>query len=233
MSSARSNAAARTRRVGSPEFVPQQQQQMNGRPIGQQGQMSAQQLNPKLHFSDAIALLSLRLGRVEQIVQTMPVDQGVSTENDENIRIVDNSVFESMVQRLDTLEKSHKTLSERKPEVIIPPPASTPVVVPSFEVPQHINTSINSLNTDMLQIKKDIIELKDLLLQLQSFTMKTNERLSSYVFTENDNNDQEEFIDGIILSNNVDFDISSEIKETNEELLDLKSQVENELFSSE
>jgi len=224
MSSARSNAAARSRRAGGAEFTPPQQ--MNGRP-GQPGQSGQPIMNPKLSISDAIALITLRLGRVEQIVQNIPVDnqQNISTENNENIRIVDDSVFESIVQRLDNVEKTQRFLNERKPEVIVAPPPPAPINIPKFEVPQHITSSID-------EIKVEISQLKDLLLNLQSFTMKTNERLSNIVFTESQYIENEECGDNIILSSNVDVDISNEVNTDVETPLDLKTLVESELLSS-
>jgi hypothetical protein len=67
----------------------------------------------KLSISDAIGLITLRLGRVEQwIIETdhENQDKGHSTNNDTNIpdnhKIIDNSVLTTMINRLDSLEKN-------------------------------------------------------------------------------------------------------------------------------
>ena len=96
MSSARANASARNRRAGGNEMPPPQQ--MSGRP----GQPQQQMQSPKLSISDAIALISLRLGRVEQIIQEIPMDRPSSSldVDNEDVKIVDNEVFESILKIL-------------------------------------------------------------------------------------------------------------------------------------
>jgi len=214
MSSARSNAAARSRRAGEGPGMPQQQQQTNGRP-GQQTQHGQPQQanNLKLSVSDAIALITLRLGRVEQLVQNMPVDGQNSLANnlDENVRIVDNTVFESMVQRLDTLEKNQRILAERKPTVVAQQTTNT-VLAPVSAV---VTESIDVLKVEMVQVK-------ELLLHLQSFTMQTNQRLSDIVFTGNEFIENDE-CDNDIISGNI-------IDETSaHKLLNFGQTVENDL----
>jgi hypothetical protein len=187
MSSARANASARNRRAGG-DMPPQQ---MNGRP-GQpmQQQIQQPQLPPKLSVSDAIALITLRLGRVEQIIQTMPVDgQNNIAADGENIRIVDNAVFESMVQRLDSLEKAYHVLATtKKTEVSAPVSQSTPSVVAA---PKEVTETIEVLKAEMVQVKS-------LLLNLQAFTMQTNQRLSEIVFNGGDFLEINEECDGIV-----------------------------------
>jgi hypothetical protein len=189
MSSARANASARNRRAGGNEMPPPQ---IPGRP-GQQ--MQQMQGAPKLSISDAIALITLRLGRVEQIIQNMPVDGHHSLGQDgENIRIVDDSVFESIVQRLDSLEKGHQDLSSRKPVI----QQQTRTVAPTTaSVSTEVTESIDVLKAEMVQVK-------ELLLGLQSFTMQTNQRLSDIVFNGSEFIDMNEECDGIVSGNIID-----------------------------
>jgi hypothetical protein len=190
MSSARANASARNRRAGGNEILPQQ---MNGRP-GQPIQQM--QPAPKLSISDAIALITLRLGRVEQIVQNMPVDgQNNLAADGENIRIIDNDVFENIVQRLDSLEKDHQNLLNKKPE----PSNKT---IPSVQV---TSPSISKEVTESIEIlKAEMVQVKDLLLNLQSFTMQTNQRLSEIVFNGEEFLEMNDDCDGIISGNVTD-----------------------------
>ena len=210
-SSARSNAAARARRAGGDMPPPPQQQQMNGRP-GQQQQQPAN--NVKLSISDAIALITLRLGRVEQIVQNMPVDGQPNLGNnlDENVRIIDNTVFENIVQRLDSLEKNQRILAERKP-----------VVQAQAQMPASVSPQVNEA-VELLKV--EVSQVKDLLLQLQSFTMQTNQRLSDIVFSENDNENPEDY-DNIIISGNIVDEASAR------KLLNLGQPVENDIVVTE
>lgn len=166
MSSARANASARNRRAGGDMPPPPQ---MQGQQMPQQ-----MQIPPKLSVSDAIALISLRLGRVEQIVQNMPVDgQSNIGADGENIRIVDNEVFENMVHRLDALEKGQQEIATRKP--VISSNAAPVTQVINNDVSKDFSESVEVLKAEMVQVK-------ELLLNLQSFTMQTNQRLADVVF---------------------------------------------------
>lgn len=132
-SSSRSIAAARSRRAGESQppvsggrpvtsiashsaFVQQQMQpppnnvRVAKAPIQQQQQQQQGGLPfTKLTISDAIGLVTLRLGRVEQFI--IDFENGeLKTHNTnssvpENSRVVDNSVLTTIVNRLDALEK--------------------------------------------------------------------------------------------------------------------------------
>ena len=98
----------------------QQQQQPTGKPMPQQYQQLYEQQNPqqnnnnlpfqKLSISDAIGLITLRLGRVEQwIIETDNEQESKpthSTDVPENHKIIDNSVLTSIINRLNSLEKN-------------------------------------------------------------------------------------------------------------------------------
>jgi hypothetical protein len=97
----------------------QQQQQPVGKPIPQQYQQlyeqQPQQNNnslpfQKLSISDAIGLITLRLGRVEQwIIETDNEQESKPTNSadlPDNHKIIDNSVLTSIVNRLNSLEKN-------------------------------------------------------------------------------------------------------------------------------
>jgi hypothetical protein len=106
MSSSRSIAAARNRRVvvppPAPPPVPPRQQQ---KPMQQQKQQPARQeqlQKPKISVGDAIGLTTIRLGRVEQQLANL-MQNPLSLEP--NTQVVDNSVFETMLNRLEFLEK--------------------------------------------------------------------------------------------------------------------------------
>ena len=96
MSSSRSIAAARNRRVNEapkkvdPPKPPQQSQQ--------------QVPFSRITVSDAIGLITIRLGRVEQLLQKTDLSTK-SLELPPNSQIVDNSVFQTILSRLDVLEK--------------------------------------------------------------------------------------------------------------------------------
>lgn len=136
MSSSRSIAAARNRRAGDP--VQQQQppnrpgtsigssaafqtQTQYGKKVPQQSQKNDPPPPPnpnvpfsKISVSDAIGLITLRLGKVEQYIIDTQHDSesgngsgtgGGGFSLPENTQLVDNSVFTSIINRLDSIEK--------------------------------------------------------------------------------------------------------------------------------
>ena len=62
--------------------------------------------NTKLSVSDAIGLITLRLGSVEQfIIDLKSEDNPVNKELPNNTTVIDNSVLTSIINRIDSLEK--------------------------------------------------------------------------------------------------------------------------------
>jgi hypothetical protein len=206
MSSNRANASARQRRAGEPVGLQQQQQQQQrmqpgrggvGVRPGMQEPTQQQQMNPKLSVSDAIALITLRLGRVETIVSNLPNEPRGDGENgmsggqmyDENMRMVDQNVFNSIVSRLDTLEKNQKLLIEKqKTTVSAPVPQSA--VAPIQQIQETIikdvsDEKIEPMRDNIEVLKGEVTLLKDLLMKLQNFTMETNKKLVDIVFDDN------------------------------------------------
>jgi len=131
MSSSKSIAAARNRRSGdlSGSQPSRPNKSINGNPsFSQQGPGRIMQQGPgqgpvtrnqpethgapvaitKLSVSDAIGLVTLRLGRLEQFMLDVQAEGGIhgqQTELPENTQLVDKSVINSIVNRLDSLEK--------------------------------------------------------------------------------------------------------------------------------
>lgn len=207
MSSNRANASARQRRAGEPVGLQQQNQRMQqqsgrgfgGRPGMPEPPQQQPPMNPKLSVSDAIALITLRLGRVETIISNLPNEPRGDGENggsgqfyDENMRMVDQNVFNSIVTRLDTLEKNQKLLIEKqKTSVTAPAPVVQSAVAPIQQLVQE--TIIKDVSDEKIEpiresidlVKTEMHELKNLLLKLQSFTMETNKKLTDIVFDDN------------------------------------------------
>jgi hypothetical protein len=128
MSSSRSIAAARNRRAGDPAptnrqgpgtsisaqpAFSQQQQQQGKRSVTAQNStpnVPVTANNAKLSISDAIGLITLRLGRVEQFIIEAEHNGGLTGGSSipDNAHLVDKSVINSIVNRLDSLEKKEK-----------------------------------------------------------------------------------------------------------------------------
>ena len=189
MSANRANASARNKRAGGADI------NTNG-PTQGQGQRGTQQMQPqvqpKLSVSDAIGLITLRLGRVEQIVQTIqtsPNDPTSIPESDGTI--VDKQVFDNIVKRLDTLEKQKNviTSSQSMPNNSINQSGLVTI--------QKHDTFVKDVAKELKEMRElisktstsnnltnEIAELKDMLLKLQAFTLETNNKLVNIIFND-------------------------------------------------
>jgi hypothetical protein len=146
------------------------------------------QPNPKLSFSDAIALITIRLGRVETFINNLPpldqLEQYSSTsqpENNENMKIVDEAVFKNIVSRLEKIEQTNVTPIQTQPQT----PVTSPIL--NNDELQIFKDENNYLKEEMVSLKEEINELKNIILQLQNYTMTTNQKLCDIIFSnEND-----------------------------------------------
>jgi hypothetical protein len=171
------------------QYSPQQYSPPQYTPQQYSPQQYSPQPNPKLSFSDAIALITIRLGRVETFINNLPpldqLEQYSSTsqpENNENMKIVDEAVFKNIVSRLDKIEQANVT-----PIHTQTPLTTTPIV--NNEELQFFKEENSSLKEDILLLKHEMNELKNLILQLQNYTMTTNQKLCDIIFS-NENDDK-------------------------------------------
>jgi hypothetical protein len=125
MSSSRSIAAARNRRAGDtaptsrpgtsiaaqPAFSQQSQGKRSVTTQNSTPNVPVNTASAKLSISDAIGLITLRLGRVEQFIMEAEHNGGLTgggSSIPDNAHLVDKSVINSIVNRLDSLEKKEK-----------------------------------------------------------------------------------------------------------------------------
>jgi hypothetical protein len=124
----------------------QQQQMQRQQMQRQQMQQDIEQPFKKLSISDAIGLITLRLGRVEQwIIETDHENEEDDKSNPTSShQVIDNSILTSIIHRLDSLEKNTSTSS-----------------------------SSSSIDVNMLKETQDAIqEIKDQLLKLEQSMSK-------------------------------------------------------------
>ena len=181
-----------------------------------------QQSNPKLSVSDAIALITIRLGRVETFInQLPPLDQLESfssshTEETGNMSLVNDNVFQSIVNRLERLEKSQNTIIDKKVSDLeqqytsssagnVQKILSLEQLISSLEqkinllhekysqpktlVTKEIDT--NEIDNKITSLNTQIIELKDTVLSLQTYTMNTNTKLIDLIITNTELNENQ------------------------------------------
>jgi len=187
MSSSRSVAAARARRAPEtpsqsalkPQMAqqrqPMQQQQQQLPSYAQQSaankesqmKQSHPQQNPaenKLSVSDAFALVTLRLGRVELLLQKWQA-MGVESSTGVNIPAaatsiapdVNNTIVKSLVSRIDDLERSVKAAVTMK----------------------DFDAKIEMLIGRNTHLYNELRDAKDTIFKLQTITLETSQKMMS------------------------------------------------------
>ncbi len=201
MSSSRSIAAARQRRAGEAPPVAQRGPgtSINSQQAFAQQQMQQQPGNPnqlppqapqvpvgKLSIGDAFALVTIRLGRIETIIQKLEAEGVIgpnavhasdSMEHDENMRLVDDTVIRNVIARLGDLEKGQTKLTalaqnKQEPELN------------GEEVYKMVESQTSDLQNQVNQLKNELRDTKEMLMKLQSFSMETNQKIISIVLTQ-------------------------------------------------
>jgi hypothetical protein len=159
----------------------------------QEPQQNANQLPfSKISISDAIGLITIRLGRVEQYI----IDLDNEKQDDEthelnipdNSKIIDSSVLNSIINRLDSIEK-------REPGIV-----NDDKFVKATEEIKSINELFKNLNAELvktnllttknteqlLKCDKELIETKDLLSELVTkidlHIRETNDKFIDYEY---------------------------------------------------
>jgi hypothetical protein len=205
------------------------QPQLQQQPIQQQQQQQIQQhqgLTPitKLSVSDAIGLVTLRLGRLETFMYDVQagVVGGNSKELPENTQLVDKSVMTSIINRLETLEKRENTNT-------INPVLTTAISKIEKEIKDikellnsHITTYSNFVNDTQTQILEINGVLDDFDNKLTVNENLLNTSYSDIVLHEN------ELVDGFEINDNNNEDetenVSTNLKEA------IQKELENTSF---
>lgn len=156
MSSSRSIAAARNRRTGDSALQSRTPNKQPMTSINSQRAFSQQphnsNTNPntnakslpfsKLTVSDAVGLITLRLGKVEQyLIDTQNSDNQKSGESP--VSGLDNSVISTIVNRLDTLEKQNMN-------------TNTELIDQLAKEVNSIKKIIQSLQAEIVNVKNDV-----------------------------------------------------------------------------
>jgi hypothetical protein len=216
----------------------QQAQQMQKNMMDQQQQQSQPQAGlaniNKMTLAQAITLITLRLGKVEtQIFNGLGSGSGSEFTGDEDHILVDKSVIQSLISRIDALEK--------KPSAGVSSTASQDITLlkQQFETIKPIvvqsKTTNNALKQQIEGLKADLAETKELLTALQNLTMDNSNKILAFTSLYGINPSSEFLEDGQEgegeqeLSEDLEVDlVSEEIVGTN-----LKELIEQEFNSEE
>jgi len=134
----------------------------------------------KLSVSDAIGLVTLRLGRVEQFMIDIHEQGGISnTSVPDNKLVIDNSVITNIVSRLDSLEKKEHSLTNNDKLIYL-----ENEVVALKNVILKLTTDMNLF---MQNTNEKFIDCEQAFIELEK-SMTTNEALEQIQEVEDDGN---------------------------------------------
>ena len=185
----------RAGRPGQQQQMPRQKQQSAAYQQVQNSQQQEKASVPfsKLSISDAIGLITLRLGRVEQWVIETDHENEVNGHSEsgslnipENSKIIDSSILNNIVSRLDSLEKREPGTNN--------PEEMTKLSESVTKLTEQISKIIEEGNKQSLVIAKhteqlfkfdrDLVETKDLLktfmIKYDMFVSETNNKFADY-----------------------------------------------------
>ena len=151
----------------------------------------------KLSISDAIGLITLRLGRVEQWVIDTEEENEVNGGNSnssgslnlpDNSKIIDSSILNNIISRLDSLEK--RELGTGNPEEINNLSESvtrfTEQISKIIEEGNKQSLAIAKHTEQLYKFDRDLVETKDLLktfmIKYDMFASETNNKFTDYEF---------------------------------------------------
>jgi len=229
-----------------PQFQQQPPQRQQSASLQQVKQSQTAQPFSKLSISDAVGLITLRLGRIEQWVieseHESESNNGNSNSLDlpDNSKIVDNSVFISIIERLDTIEKDKNNVPSGSSESIGKltedfAKISEQLTRVCDESNKQILT-ISKHNEQLFRFERELVETKDILktfmLKYDSFVAESNERFADYdlAMTELEKSIQiEQPLEPAVVEGTTINDI--DLTETFNVGEDLKNMVEQELSS--
>jgi hypothetical protein len=144
----------------------------------------------KLSISDAIGLVTLRLGRVEQFIIDYENEEHSHSNIPDNSKIIDTSVLTSIINRLDSIEKREPVMTTDNSEQI----------ERIYEDIKISNESIKRLNDElvktniaaakhseqMLRFEREFVEnkdiLKSLLIKFDLFVKETSDKFTDYEY---------------------------------------------------
>ena len=257
------NAQPNNVRTGRPG---QQQQQMPPQPPQKQQSLAYQQVQQsqqqekkalpftKLSISDAIGLITLRLGRIEQWV----ID--TEHENDEsdnyqtgslnlpdNSKVIDSSILTNIINRLDSLEKREPEAnnSEEFTQLSESVTKFTEQIAKIVEEGNKHSLAISKHTEQLFKFDRDLVETKDLLktfmIRYDMFALETNNKFADYelALSELEKNVQSveetpvlaDEVDGTSIDDIDNNEVSNEVSNTIMSV-DLKNIIKQELAAS-
>ncbi len=190
MSSSRAVAAARARRAGDATTLKQSQLRNTNQQYGagskmNSGQSSVNQNNAdtqqrrRMRVSDAIGLITLRLGRVEEIVDKVDVggiasglklDSAEDTGDSGGVPSGGNAVLRSLISRIEDVEKSGAGGNESRDELD-----------EHFKILEEHDERMQLVEKKIVSMETEMTDLKNTIYKLQGMVLDNNQKLIDMV----------------------------------------------------
>jgi hypothetical protein len=148
----------------------------------------------KMTIAQAITLITLRLGKVETQLLNGLSSGSMDMSSDDNV-LVDKNVIQSLINRIDALEKKPTSGSSNQDVAVLKQQFETikPMVIQSKNISASFKQQMDAL-------KAEVNETKELLTALQNLTMDNSTKIMAFnsIFSTNgdeafiDNNELEE-----------------------------------------
>jgi len=202
--------------------------QVSGRLAGQQAALSQKQMMEqsqqsnaaaisginKMTIAQAITLITLRLGKVETQLLSGSGSDHSFTGDDDHI-LVDKNVIQSLISRIDTLEKrpsgsgSGSSSGSNQDIALLKQQFETikPIVV------QSKNTSV-ALKQQLDSLKTELNETKELLAALQNLTMDNSTKILALNSVFNSDNNDMMFDQDQDLEQDLDQDLEQDLDQS-------------------
>ena len=234
----------------------------NGRLAGQQAAMQQKQMQQesyqsqqaqkaegiagvsKMTIAQAITLITLRLGAVESklmVLEHEPPSQGISYDGQNNMVLIEKHVIESIINRLESLEKRSSTPVSASASASVSGPEMT-LLKQQFEILKQslLQTKGSSLkdNKDMKtqveNLKKEIDDTKELVTVLQNLTMNNSQKIFELSANNFENIDETLLDTEQLVDADIDYSTLLKISELQNDTGDiietnLKEMIENEM----
>lgn len=157
----------------------------------------------KMSIAQAITLITLRLGKVETQMLNGFSSGGMGMESvgEDNV-LVDKNVIQSLISRIDALEKKPASASGTSNQEVALLKQQFETIKPI--VIQSKNTSA-SLKQQMDALKAELNETKELVVALQNLTMDNSNKIMAFNSIFSANGD-DSFIDNTGLDENMNFE---------------------------
>ncbi len=244
--------------IGSAQVFSQQGQQSTGKLAGQQAalaqkqqmmqQQQQQQQNQnidsvnKMTLPQAITLITLRLGKLETNM-FQHQQQFIGGEQGAGGSQIDDSVIESIMERLDAVEKREPSTTSgtsasaaANAEVILLKQqfeALKPVLTQLKTASTNVAKENKSLKQQIELLKNELDETKELVITLQNITMDNSQKISTFAFTNDDQLFSTEVVDDEEEDSAAEINAESSISVPDESIdtsiVSLKDLVEQEL----